>query len=194
MPRIKKPHAVFIIVLVVIGILILRFGQFAGLNDVVIAGLSAFTFAMAASYLTFAYEEGKTEKERQENAKQALKAISSELRFNLEQMGEGTEHTNNAQFAPDKLTKISLNGVANAGFLTLLSIEQQQLIFGAYRRLNRIEMWSDYGIVLLASGQAKSLEILGYISQQGAILRNELRQDIKSLLPKLDGWINELEN
>ena len=76
-------------------------------------------------------------------------------------------------------------------FFLLLNVEQQQLIFGAYRKLNRMEMRSSYG-TLLVSEQPKSLEILGYISKQSAILRNELREDIKNLLPKLDGWIKDL--
>ena len=191
--RIKWQYIIFIIVLVALSAFILAFGQSIGFSDVVKSGISSTIIALAIVYLTFAYEEGKTEKEKRENAKQALKAISSEMHFNLKEMGEATEDTNNPQFAPDKMIKVSLNGIASAGFFSLLNVEQQQFIFGAYRKLNRIEMWSDYGMLLLVSEQPKSMEILGFVSKQSAILRNELRVDIKTLLPKLDGWIKDLE-
>jgi hypothetical protein len=96
-------------------------------------------------------------------------------------------------FAISSYFILQQSGIASAGFFSLLNVEQQQLIFGVYRKLNRTEMWSDYGMLLLVSGQPKSMEILGFVSKQSAILRNELREDIKTLLPKLDGWIKGLE-
>ena len=117
--RIKLQYIIFIIVLVALSAFVLAFGQTIGFSDVVKSGISSTIIALSIVYLTFAYEEGKTEEEKREHAKQALKAISSEMHFNLKEIGEATEDTNNPQFAPDKMIKISLNGIASAGFFSL---------------------------------------------------------------------------
>ena len=186
---ITRHYACLCIILVVVAALVLALGQYVGFSDVVRAGISGFIFALIASLMVFGYEDAKDERERKENIKLALEAIRGELELNLQNLGLPLANTDvkEVRLAPDRLIKVSYSGISNAGFLSLLTPQQQQIISSIYHKFSRVEMFSDYGVLFAASQSIES----PYIFQQIPILENELRKEIPECIVKINDWLKE---
>jgi hypothetical protein len=188
---ITKRYAIICIILALLGALVLAFGQHIGFNDVIKAGISGFVFALISSLLVFGYEDAKDMGEQKDKRIQALQAIRAELDLNLQYLGKqlADADLSKTQFAPDKLMKTSFSGISSAGFLSFLTPVQQQFILLIYHKLDRVQMFSDYGVILHASQP----EVL-HLSRIIILIENDLRESIPPCIQKIDDWLLVLQN